>query len=252
MHLSLTGLLISMLKLNDITLVAVASTKIKQTIDALNYSTQSINFAEVCLITHENINTSTKINVKKIEELKSIKDWSKFIIFDLRNFISTKYILLVHWDGFVVNPRLWRNEFLQYDFIGSPWPKFKKIFPQLAERFPEDKYRVGNSVSIRSKKFLEIPTKINLNWNIDGKISNFHEDGYVCIQKRSELEKNGIVFAPFDLACNFGREYTFAENKEIQPFIFHKWYAKNKNYPTLSHQFGFKEKFKRLINFGYF
>jgi hypothetical protein len=44
-----------MLKLNDITLVAVASTKIKQTIDALNYSTQSINFAEVCLITHENI-----------------------------------------------------------------------------------------------------------------------------------------------------------------------------------------------------
>ena len=30
-------------------------------------------------------------------------------------------------DGHIVNPHLWTNEFLKYDYIGAPWPKFKKM-----------------------------------------------------------------------------------------------------------------------------
>jgi len=240
------------LKLNEVTLVAVACTKINQTIDALNYSQKDITFADVCLFTHSELVIDQKIKVIKIKELKSIKDWSKFVIFELNNFIKTKFILLIHWDGFIVNPKSWSDEFLNYDFIGSPWPKFEKVYPKLARQFSDNKFRVGNSVSIRSKNFLETPAKINLKWDSDSKISNFHEDGYICVQKREELEKNGIKFAPFKIACKFGREYTFEENLNINPFVFHKWYGKNKNYPLLSHHFSIKEKIKRFINFGYF
>ena len=240
------------LSLQEVTLVAVASTKVNQTIEALNFSSKDINFSEVCLLTHLEPKVYSSIKLIKIKELKSIKDWSKFVLYDLKDFISTQFILLIHWDGFVINPKSWDYNFLNYDFIGSPWPKFEKAFPEIATQYPDNKFRVGNSVSLRSKKFLEIPSKINLKWDLDAKISNFHEDGYICVQKREELEKNAIKFAPFHLACKFGREYTFKENLNIDPFVFHKWYGKNKNYPILSHSFSMKERVKRFLNFGFF
>ena len=30
--------------------------------------------------------------------------------------------MVVHADGFIVHPEMWRDEFLDYDYIGSPWP----------------------------------------------------------------------------------------------------------------------------------
>jgi len=241
-----------MINLHNVTLVAVSSVKIQETVDAINYSSRGIKFYDKLLITHRDINNFPKKKTKIIEKINSIKEWCRFILFDLHNFIETDFILLIHWDGFVINPEKWSKEFLRYDYIGSPWPNFTKIFPQLVKQYSDNKYRVGNSVSIRSKKLLQIPSQVKLNWNDDGAITNFHEDGYLCVHKREELEKYGIKFAPFDLACKFGREYTFEENRDIKPFIFHKWYAENKKFPTLSHKFTLKEKIKRFINFGYY
>lgn len=241
-----------MIKLNDVTLVAVASTKINETVEAINYSIKNLVFAKINLFTHFDLKTNSNIEIKKINQIKSIRDWSKFVIFELGKYIDTKFILLIHWDGFVVNPSSWRNEFLEYDYIGSPWPNFKKVFPKIYNQYPDDKYRVGNSVSIRSKKLLDMPSKINLNWENDARISNYHEDGYLCVQKRLDLENSGIKFAPFKLACEFGREYTFKENINLKPFVFHKWYAANKNYTRLSNKFSLKELYKRIVGFGYF
>ena len=241
-----------MINLHNVTLVAVSSVKIQETIAALKYSLRGIKFKDTLLLTHRIIENFPKKNTKIIKEINSIKEWCKFIIFDLHNFIETDFVLLIHWDGFIINPEKWSNKFLQYDYIGSPWPNFKKVFPQLAKQYSDNKYRVGNSVSIRSKKLLQIPSQIKLNWNDDGAIANFHEDGYLCVHKRDELEKYGIKFAPFNLACKFGREYTFKENRHIKPFVFHKWYAENKKFPILRHEFTIKEKIKRFINFGYY
>jgi hypothetical protein len=239
------------INLHDVTLVAVATTKIDQTIAALNYSSQQINFAEVCLLTHSELKVNSKIKVLKIKKFESSAEWGEFIIFELKNFIKTKFILLIHWDGFVVNPKSWNSDFLNYDYIGSPWPSWEKVFPDNVNKYPDKNFRVGNSVSLRSKRFLEIPSKINLKWKT-AEISNYHEDGFLCVQSRHLLENNGIKFAPFELALKFGREYSFKENLNIDPFVFHKWYAKNKYYPVLLHRFGIKEKIKRFVNFGYF
>ena len=71
---------------------------------------------------------------------------------------------------------------------------------------------------MRSKRFLEIPSKINLKWKT-AEISNYHEDGFLCVQSRHLLENNGIKFAPFELALKFGREYSFKENLNFNPIL---------------------------------
>ena len=55
-------------------------------------------------------------------EGKDVDEWGKFIIYDLYKFIKTNYILLIHPDGFVVNPELWDKKFKDFDYIGAPWP----------------------------------------------------------------------------------------------------------------------------------
>ena len=30
--------------------------------------------------------------------------------------------LSIEWDGFPINPHLWEDEFMEWDYIGAPWP----------------------------------------------------------------------------------------------------------------------------------
>jgi len=33
-----------------------------------------------------------------------------------------EYVMSIHWDGFPINEGAWFPEFMEYDFIGAPWP----------------------------------------------------------------------------------------------------------------------------------
>lgn len=233
-------------KIRNVTLVAVASTKVNQTYKAIKYSLRYLSFDSVKFFTNEKIkNHNSIIKIIKIKKLNSIKDWSEFVIFDLHKFIKTKYILLIHWDGFVINYKKWNKDFLNYDYVGAPFPIFKRNF-----FFRKvDKLIMGNSVSLRSKKLLELPSKLNLNWK-DGWKSNYHEDGYLCNQKKKLLVSKGIKFAPVEIGYGFAREYTFTKFKNQNPFVFHKWYGFNKKYNRLGNKKTFTEKIKTLFNFG--
>jgi hypothetical protein len=46
-------------------------------------------------------------------------DYSKWIIKNLPYEIESDYYLIIQWDGFIVNPDMWRNEFFNYDYIGG-------------------------------------------------------------------------------------------------------------------------------------
>ena len=54
----------------------------------------------------------------------------------LPNIIKTEFMLGIHDDGFVINPNLWTDQFLKYDYIGAPWSHTIPYYGQ--------KYRVGN------------------------------------------------------------------------------------------------------------
>ncbi len=218
------------LQLPNVTLIAVTSVKIYETIKALTYSMQGIDFGEVVLLTHRKPLTLPKtITYKHIDKITNIDQFNYLIAYDLADHVTTDYIILVHYDGFIIHPEMWRQEFLEYDYIGSPWPL---PTTEHSTYYDEDGNicRVGNSVSLRSKRFLEFPKKAGLEWRpaADG---FYNEDIFLCCMNKKEFEKAGMKYAPISVARLFGREHTMEETKGVTPFLFHKWWGENKDFP---------------------
>lgn len=216
--------------LDNVTLVAVSSVKIRPTIKALEYSMKGIKFGKVKFLTHKKPLLIPKdIEYVQIEELKNIDAFNYFMIYELHKYIDTDYALLVHSDGFVVNPEKWQDKFLQYDYIGSPWPLPEKNDKVQYRDIYGNICRVGNSVSIRSKRLLELPEKVNMEWE------PFHgwynEDGFICCNNRHIFEQYGCKIAPLEIAKYFGHESMIPEIEGIVPFVFHKWAGTNAKYP---------------------
>ena len=235
-----------MSKLKDVTLVAVATKEVEETVKALQYSLRGIEFEEVLFFaSYDPANgCDSNYNYHYIPPFDSVESWGKFIVFDLHRFIKTKYIILIHADGFIVHPEQWSPEFLKYDYIGAPWPLPKDSFSYRDEF--GNIIRVGNSVSLRSKKILELPEKIGLKWS-NADHGYFHEDGFLCVQHRGILMRHGINFSPLSVACRFSRERTIPENKGIRPFAFHKWHGENRSYPRFTKRQNLIALTKKLI-----
>lgn len=192
-----------MLKLHNITLIALTNKDFNGHEKALHKSCEGIEWGGVKLIWDEKI--------------KSIDDWNYKIIYELHNYVQTDYAMLVHADGYVINPSAWREEFLEYDYIGAPWPL---PLDDYSYRTPRGELiRVGNSVSLRSKRCLELPSKLNLPWRTY--YGNTNEDGFLCVHNREILSRHGVKFAPLEVAKYFSREHDIPENQGIETFAFH-------------------------------
>lgn len=193
-----------MIKLPQITLIAFGSVNIAGMSKALEYSSRGIEFGAVKLITEV--------------ECNGIDEWNKNIIFRLREFVDTEYCILIHADGFIVNPESWHDEFLKYDYIGAPWPLPSDPF---SYRTPDGEIvRVGNSVSLRSRKVLDLPFELEMAWR--PYFGNTNEDGFITCHNRRLLQQFGTKFAPIEIAKYFSRELDIPENADVEfPFAFH-------------------------------
>ncbi len=193
-----------MLELPDVTLIAVGSINVIGMANALEHSSRNIKWGAIKLITEIHCN--------------NIDEWSHAIIFDLRKYVDTKFCMLVHPDGFVVNADSWRPEFLDYDYIGAPWPLPNDDY---SYRTPDGEIvRVGNSVSIRSKEMLELPYQLELAWK--PYFGNYNEDGFLTCHNRRLFQHFGARFAPIEVAKYFSRELDLPENADVEkPFAFH-------------------------------
>ncbi len=218
------------IKLPNVTLAAMTSVSVYETIKALQYSMQGIEFGEVVFISHRKPFMLPKgIHFKYTSKLTDIDAFNYKMVYELADYIDTDYVLLVHYDGFVVHPESWREEFLNYDYIGSPWP-----LPINDYAYRDSKgqiCRVGNSVSIRSKKLLEFPRQAHLKWEKmeDG---NYNEDTFLCCKYKNMIEDAGMSFAPIEVAKYFGHEHMIPEIMDVEePFLFHKWRGRNEKYP---------------------
>jgi len=150
--------------------------------------------------------------------IKNIDDWNYKVIFELHNYVQTDFVFFFHADGYPINPDAWRDEYLEYDFIGAPWPLPRDDY---SYKTPEGELvRVGNSVSIRSKRILELPSLLNLQWR--SYYGNTNEDGFLCCHNRGILERHGCRFAPIEVARYFSREHSIPENEGISTFAFHQ------------------------------
>lgn len=206
-----------MRKLENVTLVCVSTIDIEKAIHALRESCKGIQWHSVKLLTSIGMYDEEKqidiVNIGK--KFKTIDEWNYFIFYDLHKHIGSDFICLIHPDGWVVNPDKWSNTFLDWDFCGAPWPA------GLHFDTSGNEVRVGNSVSIRSKRLLELPSKLGLVWEPhDG---NTNEDTAICVHYRQHFIDAGMTFAPIELAVRFSQEIPIPEAIGITPFAFHQY-----------------------------
>ena len=178
--------------LPDVTLVAVTSVAINATIDALHASMRQASFAQVLLLTDHAPagGTDPSIHWRRIEPIGSREDYSRFMLQRLHRHVSTSHALCVQWDGFVLNGAAWEAEFLKYDYLGAVWPQFT------------DGRNVGNGgFSLRSRRLLEATEGLPF----DGSVP---EDVAIGRLYRTTLERQGIRFAPEQVARRFAYERT--------------------------------------------
>tara|TARA_R110002094_G_scaffold213186_1_gene183666 strand:+ start:476 stop:1141 length:666 start_codon:yes stop_codon:yes gene_type:complete len=218
-----------MLELPDVTLAILTSVGIKPSIQAMQHSCKGINWDRVKFISHERPEyLPTSIEFSKCPKMNNIDEWNKASIYELPKHIDTEFVMLIHADGFVVNPESWRDEFLDYDYVGAPWPLPTDDFSY--KDIQGEVIRVGNSVSLRSKTLLEVPIRENLEWKPF--YGNYNEDGFICVNYRHEYLRAGCEFADINLAKHFSHETMIPEIAGIKPFAFHRHHGTNAVYPN--------------------
>jgi hypothetical protein len=216
----------SILHLDNVTLIAVTSVRVDEHIKALKHSSKDIRFGAIKIITNEKPNNlPLNITYEYIDKMSNIDEWSHSIIYKLDQYVNTDFAILIHDDGFIINAEQWKPEFLNYDYIGAPWPipndnfSYRDINGKLI--------RAGNSVSLRSKKLIDLPNRLNLEWKPFHGFYN--EDGFICVNNRHIYEEHGCKFGDIDIAKYFSHESKIPEIDGITPFAFHC-----KNHPVYS------------------
>ena len=176
-----------MLKLENVTLLGVDCIDLKRLQLAANISTKDISFGKVKILSSI---PSEDPRVIAIEPIKSTAEYSDFMIKELDRYVDTEYVIIFQYDGFILNPQAWDNEFLSYDYIGAPWYHLGSL-------------RIGNGgFSLRSKKLLTWLAENYL--KVDARIHP--EDVFISKFARPFLEKEGMRFPSEELAGQFSKE----------------------------------------------
>lgn len=196
------------LSLTDVTLLAVTSVEIEKTHHALLYSSQYIDFGAVKLLSPISPKlTNPRITYVPTPQFNYIS-YSRFIFESLHSYVSTKHCLIIQADGFVLNPDRWLPEFMDYDYIGAPWPEFINL-DSGNHQLHLNRNRVGNGgFSLRSKRLLEITSRINFN---ELTFPILSEDLVICHYLYDQLCSAGLRFAPMNVAARFSVEHPYAK-----------------------------------------
>lgn len=116
-------------------------------------------------------------------------------------FMTDDFCLNVQHDSTVINVKKWDDQYLNYDYIGAPWPMhIVQASDMVAGRIKEIPNVVGNGgFSLRTRKFVEESAK--LGWQ------HKNEDLNICVFNYDKMKMAGINFAPPKLAAKFSVEH---------------------------------------------
>jgi tetratricopeptide (TPR) repeat protein len=130
-----------------------------------------------------------------IDPIRSVQGYSNFMIHDLHAHVSSRHVLVIQYDGFVLNPAAWDPGFLEYDYIGP------------AVRMPDGRAGGIGGFSLRSRRLLEVLRDDPEIRQYDAGRAQYAEDIAICVAYRERLERHhGIRFAPGDVADRFAAE----------------------------------------------
>lgn len=225
-----------MLNLPNITAICLQGRETKtlpnQTIDRidrnLTYMKKTIHFNDIIFISDyaPNVSGINHILIKPI----TYYEYNRWCIKELTNYFTTDFVLLFQEDGWPLNPEMWSDVFMEYDYVGAPSSNSQT--QNNVEKI------CGGGFTLRSKKLMDYLQTINffpLDHPFPGEdtlITNFH---------RNEIVKRGMKICPYNIARKFVIQDPFDENHTIyNSFGFHN--------PHTVHSTDrlFKEKLKLL------
>ena len=137
--------------------------------------------------------------------------YSTFMIHCLHSFIETDYCLLVQDDGWVLDGNNWKEEYYNYDYIGGithaglvgdalhlgfTWLNYPDAIPVLNGGF-----------SLRSKRFLEAPSKLGIPQIYSDEIHIWNEDVQLSAIRKPLFEELGFNMASVEVAKEFSLEH---------------------------------------------
>lgn len=175
------------LHLANVSLVCIETRYPKLAQYAIDRCLAEASFKECLLLSSVKHALPDYIEQVSIPPIESIEAYSEFMLRDLGQYFSGDHVLIMQWDSFILRGDLWTDEFLEYDYIGAPWP--------------HRPVAVGNGgFSIRSRRLVDALSAIT--------IDRVHpEDFVICELHREELINNHkIRFAPTSLATRFAFE----------------------------------------------
>ena len=182
-----------MLQLPQVTLCCVDTRQPALAIEALQRCRAGVRFGRTLLFT--DLGAAPAEVPEGIEllpvSIASVADYSAFVLRGLAEHVRGTHLLVVQWDGFVLDPAAWDPAFLQYDYIGAPW-----------HDVPGDAGVGNGGFSLRSVRLLRALH--------DPALAPSHpEDLAICRVHRAALEqRHGLLFAPRAVAERFAFERT--------------------------------------------
>ena len=181
-----------MLNLSIVTLLCVETRDPELAHWAIEKCLIGTQFAKVVLVTNLDVVKERKAGIDYVQAppIKTTKDYSEFLLTDIDQYVVGSHVLIIQWDSFITNPHLWRDEFLNYDYIGPVWPHHPAT-------------PVGNGgFSLRSIKLLKTIKQPKF-------VRKHPEDYCICADNKVFLENDcGIQFAPTEVAEQFAVERT--------------------------------------------
>ena len=127
--------------------------------------------------------------VLRIPTLTRIEDYNRLITGGLAEHLRCGHVLVVQYDGFVLDPAQFAPLFLHYDYLGAPWPQFAD-------------HAVGNGgFSLRSRRLVEAVAALPYDDASEA------EDLFICRRHGAALARSGLRFAPREVAAHFSVEY---------------------------------------------
>lgn len=173
------------LQLPDVTLVGVETAYYDLTKMALEDCLEKADFGDAIVVSDEPIEVPGVAH----HYCKSggVETASAVLWYVVPPLIKTSHFLICHWDAGIIDPNLWRPEFLDYDYIGAKW-------------WYGDAHNVGNGgFSLRSSRLSQHVANSMLEFNS-------REDDILCRKHRAGLENLGFSWAPDLVAERFAFE----------------------------------------------
>lgn len=212
-----------MLTLTNVTLFAIDCLHPHRTLASLLRSMGLCEFAETVLLTDLNkfdiqkpVDALTEARIRLVHHEESDRkvsisarskplpvDYELAVMTEPIKHMETDFVLHHEWDSGIIDPSKWEPAFLEYDYIGAPWPPHNDPGWPPCDGITN---AVGNGgFALKSRRFCAAIAKAVKEYPDDpAKVSS---DRWSCRNMRGWLyDTCGVRFAPVTVASRFSCE----------------------------------------------